>query len=61
LGTVIAGVLLGLSEVLAQAYLEPQLGEFGHNIHTVSPYIIMILVLMVRPYGLFGQKEVERL
>lgn len=61
LGTVIAGVLLGLSEVLAQAYLEPKLGEFGHNIHTVSPYIIMILVLMVKPYGLFGQKEVERL
>ena len=61
LGTVIAGILLGLSEVLAQAYLEPRLGEFGHNIHVVFPYIVMILFLMVRPYGLLGQREVERL
>lgn len=61
LGTVIAGVLLGLTEVLAQAYLEPHLGEFGHNIHVVFPYVVMILFLMVRPYGLLGQKDVERL
>ncbi|MBL4636399.1 MAG: branched-chain amino acid ABC transporter permease [Kofleriaceae bacterium] len=61
IGTVIAGVLLGMTEVLAQAYLEPLLGEFGHNIHVVFPYIIMIFFLMVRPYGLFGQKVVERL
>ena len=61
LGTVLAGILLGLTEVLAQAYLEPQLGEFGHNIHVVFPYIIMIFFLMVRPYGLLGEKEVERL
>lgn len=61
IGTVVAGVLLGLTEVLAQAYLEPVLGEFGHNIHVVFPYIIMILFLMIRPYGLFGEKEVERL
>lgn len=61
LGTVIAGVLLGLAEVMAQAYLEPLLGEFGHNIHVVFPYVVMILFLMVRPYGLLGEKEVERL
>jgi branched-chain amino acid transport system permease protein len=60
-GTVIAGLLLGLTEVLAQAYLEPHLGAFGHNIHTVFPYVVMILFLMVRPYGLLGHKEVERL
>jgi branched-chain amino acid transport system permease protein len=60
-GTVIAGFLLGLLEVLAQAYLEPRLGSFGHSIHTVFPYIVMILFLMFRPYGLFGSRDVERL
>jgi len=61
-GAVVAGVLLGLSEVLAQRYLEhPWLGDFGHNIHTVVPYALMILFLIIRPYGLFGQRDVERL
>lgn len=59
-GTVIAGVLLGLTEMYSQAYLAPELGSFGHNIHDVFPYVVMILFLMVRPYGLFGHKEVER-
>ncbi len=61
LGTVIAGLFLGLLEVLAQGYVNPRLGAFGHNVHTVFPYVVMILFLMVRPYGIFGQKEVERL
>jgi branched-chain amino acid transport system permease protein len=64
-GTVIAGLLLGLSEVLAQGYLqgwlEPLIGDLAKNIHEVFPYVVMILVLMVRPHGLFGHKEVERL
>jgi len=60
-GAVIAGLLLGVSEVLAQRYLEhPALGDFGHNIHTVFPYLIMILFLIVRPYGLLGKRDVER-
>lgn len=61
LGAVCAGLLLGLAEVMAQAYVEPLLGSFGRSIHTVFPYIIMIAFLMVRPYGLFGTKDVERL
>lgn len=60
LGTVIAGVLLGLAEILAQGYVNPHLGEFGHNFHAVFPYLIMILFLVIRPYGLFGRKDVKR-
>jgi branched-chain amino acid transport system permease protein len=60
LGAVIGGLILGLLEVLSQGYVNPRLGAFGHNFHAVFPYIVMILVLMVRPYGLFGEKEVER-
>jgi len=60
LGAVIAGMLLGLAELLAQGYVNPHLGEFGHNFHAVFPYVIMIVFLVVRPYGLFGRKDVKR-
>lgn len=59
-GTVIAGLVLGLTEVWAQAYLEPVLGSFGPNIHKVVPYLVMIAVLVVKPHGLFGKPDVER-
>jgi branched-chain amino acid transport system permease protein len=60
LGAVVASLVLGVLEVLAQAYLNPALGHFGHNFHAVFPYLVMIAVLIVRPYGLFGKREVER-
>lgn len=60
LGAVVAGLLLGVTEVLAQGYVNEQLGDFGHDFHSVFPYIVMILFLVFRPYGLFGQKDVER-
>ena len=60
LGAVIGGFSLGVLELLAQGYINPNLGAFGQNFHTVFPYVIMIAFLMVRPYGLFGQREVER-
>lgn len=60
LGTVIAALLLGLVEKMTEAYLSPHLGEFGHGFHVVAPYVVMILFLMVRPYGILGEREVER-
>jgi branched-chain amino acid transport system permease protein len=60
LGAVVAAFILGVLEVLAQAYLNPALGDFGHNFHGVFPYLVMILVLIVRPYGLFGKEDVQR-
>jgi branched-chain amino acid transport system permease protein len=59
-GAVVAALILGVLEVLAQAYLNPALGQFGHNFHGVFPYIVMILVLIVRPYGLMGHARVKR-
>jgi branched-chain amino acid transport system permease protein len=32
----------------------------GTNFSVVSPYLLMLVVLLVRPYGLFGTPEVER-
>lgn len=60
LGAVIAGVGLGILEVLAQGYVNPLLGEFGKGFHTVLPYLVMIVFLVVKPYGLFGSEDVER-
>jgi branched-chain amino acid transport system permease protein len=59
-GVVIAGVALGVLEVMAQAYVNPMLGAFGNNFHAVLPYLVMILFLVIRPYGIFGRAEVQR-
>lgn len=58
-GAVIAGLSVGvLQEVVAKyQHLAPWL---GNNIAPVTPYLLMLLVLLIRPYGLFGTKEVER-
>ena len=46
-------------ETVALGY-DPNPSEFGQNFHRVFPYVVMILFLMVRPYGILGTKEVER-
>ncbi len=60
-GAAVAGLALGLLEVLTAAYVNAALGPMGKNFHTVLPYLVMIAFLVVRPYGLFGTKTVERL
>jgi len=55
---VLGGVLIGLAEVLTQGYLN--VAWLGTNVEVVVPYVLMILVLLVRPHGLLGTKKVER-
>ncbi|MEW1842305.1 branched-chain amino acid ABC transporter permease [Nonomuraea angiospora] len=59
-GAVVGGLVVGVVESLFQSYQ----GEFapwlGQNFAVVSPYVVMLIVLLVRPYGLFGTREVER-
>jgi branched-chain amino acid transport system permease protein len=59
-GAVAGGMIVGLTEVLSAAYLTPNAPWLGANIHAVMPYLVMILILVVRPYGLFGTVEVRR-
>ena len=50
----------GGERFLVQGY-QPQLAPWlGVDFHVVAPYFLMIAGLMVRPYGLFGTREVER-
>jgi branched-chain amino acid transport system permease protein len=57
-GAVVGGIVIGLIYVLAQGYATS--GVLGTNFHTIAPYLVMILVLLIRPYGLFGTRKVER-
>jgi len=59
-GAVAGGIIIGLVEVFTAAYLAPAAPWLGANFHVVMPYALMIAVLMVRPYGLFGTEEVRR-
>ena len=56
-GCVIAAMIIGLVEGLVGGYIDPLMGGGARD---VIPYLIMILVLIVRPQGLFGWKRIER-
>jgi branched-chain amino acid transport system permease protein len=58
-GAVIGGVLIGVSQALTARYLSDWTW-LGTNFHTVMPYVLMVVILLVRPYGLFGTREVQR-
>jgi branched-chain amino acid transport system permease protein len=59
-GAVVGGVIIGLTQTLTAGY-QPQYAPWlGSGFNGVMPYVVMILILMVRPYGLFGTKEVRR-
>lgn len=60
LGAAVGGLALGVAQVLGEFYLNPLLGEFGTGFHRILPFIVMIFVLMIRPHGLFGTSQLER-
>jgi branched-chain amino acid transport system permease protein len=61
LGAVVGGVVIGLTQTLTAGYQPQYAAWLGDDFQSVTPYVVMIVILMVRPYGLFGTKEVERL
>lgn len=60
-GAVIGGLLIGVTQTLTAGYQPEHIPWLGESFHVIMPYVLMILILMVRPYGLFGTKEVARL
>ena len=61
LGAVLGGFIIGITQTLTAGYQPTYASWLGQDFQSVTPYVVMILILMVRPYGLFGTKEVERL
>lgn len=58
-GAVIGGLIIGVVSVLCSGY-QDELSFLGRGIGTVAPWVVMLLVLLVRPSGLFGTREVTR-
>jgi len=58
LGAIIAGPIIGLCENLGGGYLTPLLWP---GIKDIIPFIIIIIVMVIKPYGLFGEERIERI
>ena len=56
-GAIIAGLVVGAGENLAEVFIGPYIGG---GIQTFFPYLIALLVLYFKPYGLFGKEIIER-
>ncbi|MCW5733800.1 MAG: branched-chain amino acid ABC transporter permease [Enhydrobacter sp.] len=56
-GALVGGLIVGLVESLASGYLDPYVGGGTKDF---APYVLMILFLMFRPYGIFGKRQIER-
>jgi branched-chain amino acid transport system permease protein len=57
-GAVLGGLVMGVLENLAH-YVDSQFLNWG-NLYEVAPFYVLIVILMIRPYGLFGTRDIER-
>lgn len=58
-GAILGGLIVGVTQVLVTSYAS-SLSFLGAGIGDISPYILMIIFLLVRPSGIFGTKELVR-
>ena len=57
-GAIVGGLIVGIVENVASGYIDPYVGGGTKDF---APYVLMIMALMVRPYGIFGKKIIERI
>jgi branched-chain amino acid transport system permease protein len=57
-GAVVGGLIVGIVENIAAGYIDPYVGGGTKDF---APYVLMILALMIRPYGIFGKRIIERI
>lgn len=53
MGAIVGGIIIGIVENIAGGYL-------GGDVKEITSFVILIAVLMIKPYGLFGKEEIER-
>jgi branched-chain amino acid transport system permease protein len=58
MGGILGGLIVGLLENLAQ-YVDSQFLHWG-NLYEIAPFYVLVAILMIKPYGLFGTKDIER-
>src|SRR5881396_3688747 len=56
-GAIIGGLIVGVVENIAAGYVDPYVGGGTKDF---APYVLMIVALMIRPYGMFGKRIIER-
>lgn len=56
-GAIVGGLTIGVLENLSAGYLDPLVGG---GVKEVAPFAVLVLILMVRPQGLFGKEVIER-
>ncbi len=58
IGCIVAGPIIGLAENIGGGYLTPILWA---GVKDIVPFVIIIIVLFIRPYGIFGEERIERI
>ena len=56
-GAIVGGLIVGIVENVAAGYIDPYVGGGTKDF---APYVLMIIALMIRPYGIFGKQIIER-
>ncbi len=56
-GAIIGGITIGVLESLSGGYLDPLVGG---GVKTVAPFVILLVILLIKPYGLFGTEKIEK-
>ena len=59
-GALIGGLMVGTAEIYAGQYLSSYTSILGSGYPLIVPYVVMIITLLVKPYGLFGTPEIRR-
>jgi branched-chain amino acid transport system permease protein len=59
-GAVVGGFVVGLGEVVIGTYTAGMSGTLGVGFGQIVPYLLMLVFLFIRPYGLFGTEEIRR-
>ncbi|MDX6739659.1 branched-chain amino acid ABC transporter permease [Actinocorallia sp. A-T 12471] len=58
-GALVGGLVIGVTEALMSGY-QGEMAFLGRGIGDVAPFLVMIIVLLIRPAGLFGTRELTR-
>jgi len=58
-GSIVGGLTIGILENLAE-FFDSQWLQIG-NMYNIAPFYALVIILMIKPYGLFGTKDIERI
>lgn len=63
-GAILGGFMIGMIENILGAYIDANVVVFGitmNGFKEITPFVVILLVLLIKPYGLFGTEHIERL